>query len=166
MCHLSGPRLIAGTSYGAYEAGAQATAQSERTKPVLVANRFQAISQASMMSTKLRETELASQSTQVRMRAWCDRGILRVVRGSELTGAATSSLRDRCGRQGREHARFPRESLGRGHGVRDRWLDGFRREERLGRVARARGPLAIITARVVLLLPVVEQGLPRLFGCS
>jgi hypothetical protein len=27
------------------------------------------------------------------MRAWCDRGIWRVVRGSELTGAETSSLR-------------------------------------------------------------------------
>jgi hypothetical protein len=27
------------------------------------------------------------------MRAWCDRGIWRVVRGSGLTGAATSSLR-------------------------------------------------------------------------
>src|ERR1700731_5470536 len=52
---------IAGTSYGADEAGAQATAQSERTKPVLVANRFHAISQASMMSAKLRNTELASQ---------------------------------------------------------------------------------------------------------
>src|SRR5580704_5498248 len=45
---------IAGTSYGSDEAGAQATAQSERTKPVLVANRFHAISQASMMSARLR----------------------------------------------------------------------------------------------------------------
>jgi hypothetical protein len=52
---------IAGTSYGSGEAGAQATAQSERTKPVLVANRFHAISQASMMSARLRNTELASQ---------------------------------------------------------------------------------------------------------
>ena len=51
----------AGASYGADEAGAQATAQSERTKPVLVANRFHAISQASMMSARLRNTELASQ---------------------------------------------------------------------------------------------------------
>src|SRR5580704_6536264 len=49
---------IAGASYRAGEAGAQATAQSERTKPVLVANRFHAISQASMMSAKLRNTEL------------------------------------------------------------------------------------------------------------
>ena len=52
---------IPGASYRAGEAGAQATAQSERTKPVLVANRFHAISQASMMSAKLRNTELASQ---------------------------------------------------------------------------------------------------------
>ena len=52
---------IAGASYRAGEAGAQATAQSERTKPVLVANRFHAISQASMMSARLRNTELASQ---------------------------------------------------------------------------------------------------------
>ena len=52
---------IAGASYRAGEAGAQATAQSERTKPVLVANRFHAISQASMMSGKLRNIELASQ---------------------------------------------------------------------------------------------------------
>ena len=52
---------IADTSYGSDEAGAQATAQSERTKPVLVANRFHAISQASMMSARLRNTELASQ---------------------------------------------------------------------------------------------------------
>src|SRR3984893_15777887 len=52
---------IAGASYRAGEAGAQATAQSERTKPVLVANRFHAISQASMMSAKLRNTELGSQ---------------------------------------------------------------------------------------------------------
>src|ERR1700730_15027324 len=52
---------IAGTSYGSDQAGAQATAQSERTKPVLVANRFHAISQASMMSARLRNTELASQ---------------------------------------------------------------------------------------------------------
>jgi hypothetical protein len=42
----------------------------------------------------------------------------------------------------------------------------FRREERLGRPARARDPLTIIAARVVMLLPVVEQELSRLFGCS
>jgi hypothetical protein len=36
-------------------------------------------------------------STQVRMRAWCDRGIWRVVRGSGSTGAATSSLRTGAG---------------------------------------------------------------------
>ena len=52
---------IAGTSYGADEGGAQATAQSERTRRLLVANRFHAISQASMMSARLINTELASQ---------------------------------------------------------------------------------------------------------
>src|SRR5271163_1244906 len=51
---------IAGTSYKAGKAGAQATAQSERTRPWLLANRFQAISQASMMSARLANTELAS----------------------------------------------------------------------------------------------------------
>jgi hypothetical protein len=53
-------------------------------------------------------------------------------------------------------------------GVGDRWLGGllFRREERLGRPARGRDPLAIMTAKVGLLLPVVEQGLPRLFDYS
>jgi hypothetical protein len=39
----------------------------------------------------------------------------------------------------------------------------FRREERLGCLARIRDPPAIITAKVVLLLPVVEQELPQLF---
>jgi hypothetical protein len=75
---------------------------------------------------------------------------------------------DRCRRQDREHARLPRGSLGRGHGVRRQWFYGsrFRREERLGRLASARGPLAIITARVVLLFPVVEQESSRLFGYS
>ena len=58
---IEGPGSIAGTSYRAGEAGAQATAQSERTRPWLLANRFQAISQASMMLAKLANTELASQ---------------------------------------------------------------------------------------------------------
>jgi hypothetical protein len=52
---------IAGASYRAGEAGAQATAQSERIRPWSVANRFHAISQASMMSARLVNTELASQ---------------------------------------------------------------------------------------------------------
>src|SRR5207253_8608067 len=52
---------IIGATYKAGEAGAQATAQSERIRPWLVANRFQALSQASMMSAKLINTELASQ---------------------------------------------------------------------------------------------------------
>jgi len=40
-----------------------------------------------------------------------------------------------------------------------RWLGGlpFRREERLGRLARAFDPFTIITPRGVRLLPVVEQ---------
>jgi hypothetical protein len=42
----------------------------------------------------------------------------------------------------------------------------FRREERLGRLARARDPLTIIAARGVMLLPMVEQELSRLFGYS
>src|SRR6266436_803394 len=57
----SAPRFDSRHHYRADEAGAQATAQSERTRPLLVANRFHAISQASMMSAKLRNTELASQ---------------------------------------------------------------------------------------------------------
>jgi hypothetical protein len=67
---------------------------------------------------------------------------------------------DRCRSQDRQSARLPGGSLGRGHGVRDRWLDGLPlwREERLGRPARARDPLAVVTAEVVLLLPVGEQG--------
>src|ERR1700731_1729599 len=56
-----GQGSIAGQSYGWVDAGPQATAQTGRTKPVLVANRFHAISQASMMSARLRNTELASQ---------------------------------------------------------------------------------------------------------
>src|ERR1700739_3311247 len=43
------------------EAEPQGTAQSERFRPWLVANRFHAISQASMMSARLANTELASQ---------------------------------------------------------------------------------------------------------
>ena len=73
---------------------------------------------------------------------------------------------DRRRRQDREHARFPRGLLGRWRGVRNRWLDGspFRREERLGCPARARDLLTIVTARVVLFFPMIEQGSPRMFG--
>ena len=53
--------------YGAGEAGIQATAQSERISPWLVANWFQAISQAFMMSARLANSELASQW----LRRWC-----------------------------------------------------------------------------------------------
>jgi len=52
---------IIGATYRAGGTGAQATAQSERIRPWLVANRFQAISQASMTSARLGNTELASQ---------------------------------------------------------------------------------------------------------
>src|SRR6266702_3315301 len=52
---------IAGATYRAGEPAAQATAQSERIRPWSVANRVQAVSQASMMSARLRNTELASQ---------------------------------------------------------------------------------------------------------
>ena len=52
---------VIGASYRMGEAGAQGTAQSERIRRWLVANRFQAISQASMMSARLINTVLASQ---------------------------------------------------------------------------------------------------------
>jgi len=52
---------IAGASYRAGEAGAQPTAQSERIRPWSAANRFHAVSQTSMMSARLGNTELASQ---------------------------------------------------------------------------------------------------------
>src|SRR3954447_22909748 len=58
---IEGPGSIAGSSYKAGEAAAQATAQSERTRPWLFANRFQAISEASMMSARLENAELGSQ---------------------------------------------------------------------------------------------------------
>jgi len=57
----SAPRFDSRHHYRADEAGAQATAQSERTRPWLVANRFQAVSQASMTCARLANTELASQ---------------------------------------------------------------------------------------------------------
>src|SRR4029077_6786836 len=57
----SAPRFDSRHHYRADEAGAQATAQSERTRAWLVANRFQAVSQASMTSARLANIELASQ---------------------------------------------------------------------------------------------------------
>jgi hypothetical protein len=91
-----------------------------------------------------------------------------VGRGSGLTGAAASSLRTGAGDETGSTPRFPRALLGRGRGVRSRERDGlrFRSEERFGRLARARDPLAIITAREVMLLLVVEQGSSRLFDYS
>jgi hypothetical protein len=58
---MSGHGLIAGITYRAGEAGAQATAQSERIKPWSAANRCQAVSQASMMCYRSLNIELASQ---------------------------------------------------------------------------------------------------------
>ena len=55
------PRFDNRQRYRAGGGEAQATAQSERTRPWLLANRFQAISQASMISARLENTELASQ---------------------------------------------------------------------------------------------------------
>ena len=54
-------RPLTGATYRAGEAAPQATARSERIKAGSAAKRFQAISQASMMSARLRNTELASQ---------------------------------------------------------------------------------------------------------
>ena len=92
------------------------------------------------------------------MRAWCDRGTWRVVRGSGSIGAATSSLRtgggDRIGRT--RGFRAGRSAEGSGS---EAAPDGFRREERLGCLARARDPL-LIFARGVLLMLVVEQKFP------
>ena len=59
----------AGASYRADKAGTKATARSERIRPSLVANRFHAISQASMRSAMLRNTELASQRLRSKRRA-------------------------------------------------------------------------------------------------
>jgi hypothetical protein len=76
-----------------------------------------------------------------------------------LTGAAISLLRTGAG-DSIGSTRFPLGSLGGRRGVRIRWLDGlpFRREERLSRLALARDRLTVVTAEVVLLLPVIEQG--------
>ena len=60
MCILFRSR-IAGITYRAGGAAAQATAQSERTSLWLVANLFQATSLASIRSARLGNTELASQ---------------------------------------------------------------------------------------------------------
>jgi hypothetical protein len=88
--------------------------------------------------------------------------------GLGVAGCRNFLVPDRCRGLDRQHARLPRGSLGRGHGVRNWRLDRlpFRREEGLGRLARARDPLKVIAARGVMLLPVIEQGSSRLFGCS
>jgi len=60
---------------------------------------------------------------------------------------------DRRHRGDSENARFARRLIGRRRRVRDRLLGGlpFRGEERLGRLARSRDPLAIIAGKVRLL---------------
>src|SRR5205807_6573010 len=60
-CESRARPRIAGITYRAGGAGAQATAQSERTRVWLLANRFQAIALASIISARLGNTELASQ---------------------------------------------------------------------------------------------------------
>ena len=77
-----------------------------------------------------------------------------------MTGAAISLLRTGAGDGIGSTRGFHLDRSAEGGGVRNRWLDGlpFRREERLGRLALARDRLTVVTAEVVLLLPVIEQG--------
>ena len=93
----------------------------------------------------------------------------KILRSQPIAGQQPTGLRPwiACGRRIRHCFRrvIPEaggraRSLGRRRGVRNRWLDGlpFRREERLGRLALARDRLTVVTAEVVLLLPVIEQG--------
>ena len=78
------------------------------------------------------------------MRAWCDRDLTRGP-GLGLDRCRAFLVADRCRRQDREHARLPRGSLGRGHGLRSQsvYASRFRREERLGRLASACGPFGM-----------------------
>jgi hypothetical protein len=100
------------------------------------------------------------------MRAWCDRGIWRVARGSGLTGAATSSSWTGAGDSVDSTRGFRAGRSAEGAGSETDGSAGLplRREERLGGLTSVRDPLTIITASVVVLLPVVEQGSPRLFA--
>lgn len=71
---------------------------------------------------------------------------------------------DRRRGRGCQHARLARRLVGRRQRrVRNRLLGDlpFRGEQRLGRFARARQPLGIVTARVRFLLPSVKQKLLR-----
>jgi hypothetical protein len=76
----------------------------------------------------------------------------------------TSLAADRRRRQRSQNARFPRRWFGRRHGSRDRLFGDlpFRSKERLGRLTRARHPIAIIAANVVLSFLAVEQESPRI----
>jgi hypothetical protein len=101
------------------------------------------------------------------MRAWCDRGIWRVVRGSGLTGAATSSLRTGAGDRIARTRGFRAGCSAEGAGSETDDSAGCRFGVKSASAAcRARDPLTVVTARGVMLLPMVEQGSPRLFGCS
>ena len=66
-------------------------------------------------------------------------------------------------RQRSQNTRLPRRWFGRRHGSRNRLFGDlpFRSKERLGRLTRARHPLAIIAANGVLLFLAVEQESPR-----
>jgi hypothetical protein len=70
---------------------------------------------------------------------------------------------DRRRRQRAQNTRFPRRWFGRRHGIRNGLFGDlpFRSKERLGRLTRARHPLAIIAANGVLLFLAVEQESPR-----
>jgi hypothetical protein len=102
------------------------------------------------------------------MRAWCDRGISRVVRGSGSTGAAASSLRTGGGDKIGSTRGFRAGGSADGAGSEGGWLKGlpFRREERLGRLARAPDPLAIITARGGACCRWLSTSCPELVGYS
>src|ERR1700730_16597124 len=100
------------------------------------------------------------------MRAACDRGIWRVVRGSKSTGAATSSLRTGAGDriESTRGFRAGRSAEGAGSEAEGSTDCGLKSASAARRALVIL--LAIITAKVGLLLPVVEQGSPRLFDYS
>jgi hypothetical protein len=95
------------------------------------------------------------------MRAYCDRGISRVGRGSGLPGAATSLFRTGAGDKIGSTRGFRADCSAEGA---DSETDGATRRrfgvKSASAAARARDPLTIITAKVVLLLPAIEQESP------
>jgi hypothetical protein len=82
-----------------------------------------------------------------------------VIRGSGSTGAASSSLRTGAGDKIARTRGFRAGCSAEGAGSEGDGPTGCR-------LARRIDPLTIIIAGVVLLLPVVAQGLPRLFDYS